>query len=119
MTAVVQNAASARQVRKGSKKEQQLRLQELADVRWVLSTTQGRRFFWRYLSDCGVFTTSFTGNSTTFYNEGMRNVGLKLMADVQEAQPEAYLQMVKEHQATDEAEDAAPVEEKKEPEEET
>lgn len=34
-----------------------------------------------------------TGNSQTFYNEGMRNVALKLYGDIGEADPEAFLKM--------------------------
>ena len=74
------------------------RRQELADVAWVLSTEPGRRFYWRVMNKCGLFKSSFTGNNTTFFNEGERNIGLLLMADLNAAHPEAYLQMLKESQ---------------------
>lgn len=90
------NAADETQVKERSKKELRGRDRELADIRAVLSTHHGRRFFWRYLAECGVFRTSFTGNSTTFFNEGKRDIGLRLMADLMEAAPEQYMVMQKE-----------------------
>lgn len=65
-----------------------------------MNTEQGRRFIWRLLGLCGVYRTSFTGNSGTFFNEGARNIGLMVLADVQEVALDAYLQMVKEAKRT-------------------
>ncbi len=67
--------------------------QQNEDIQWVLSTVQGRRFVWRMLSICRVFRISFTGNSETFFNEGARNVGLKLYDAVLSADEQAYLKM--------------------------
>lgn len=72
------------------------RRRELADVALVLSSIEGRRHYWRMLTTCGIFMSSFTGNNTTFYNEGMRNIGLILLADMNEADPEAYLKCITE-----------------------
>lgn len=66
------------------------------DALFVLSSIQGRRFYWKLMKRCGIFQTSFTGNNTTFFNEGMRNVGLELLKDVNELSPEAYLKMIQE-----------------------
>ena len=70
--------------------------QHYADMNWILSDPRGRRVVWKYMSDCMVFKSSFTGNNTTFFNEGRREVGLWLHADVIKARPEAYLLMSKE-----------------------
>jgi hypothetical protein len=70
--------------------------EEAADFKWLMSDARGRRFMWRLLGLTGLYRSSFTGNSTTFYNEGMRNVGLMLIADVNELTPEAYLKMIEE-----------------------
>lgn len=93
---LVKNAASESQVNTASDKMQGTRDRELNDVRHVLGSIQGRRLIWRYLETCGVFRTSFTGSSQTFFNEGERNIGLKLLADINEASPESYLTMLKE-----------------------
>lgn len=74
---------------------------ELDDVRWLMSDKRGRRFVWRLLEAAGIYRSSFTGNSTTFFNEGARNVGLRFLADVNEACPERYLEMLKEQKEHD------------------
>lgn len=81
------------QVRRGSKRREK----ELKDFAKVISNPEGRRVIWRYLEECGVFKTSFTGNSQTFFLEGQRNIGLKILADVNDTSPEAYVIMVKEN----------------------
>lgn len=91
-----QNAADKSQVKKADDREKFTRRRDLLDVRDILATPCGRRFIWRYLSICGVFKLSFTGNSETFFNEGQRNVGLRLMTDVMDADPTAYVLMQKE-----------------------
>lgn len=93
---LVRNAGDPRQVARAEEIARNRRETELADVRWLLADPRGRRFFWRYLEHCGVFRTSFTGSSETFFREGSRNVGLALMADMNEADPEAYVQMLAE-----------------------
>lgn len=66
------------------------------DLRWLMNAKQGRRVVWAMLARTGVFQTSMTGNSYTFFNEGARNVGLYLMAEVNRLVPELYAKMVKE-----------------------
>lgn len=94
--ALVGNASDSQQVKNAKRSEESKRNQELNDVEFVLSTPQGRRFLWRLLGVCHVFKTSFTGNSTTFFNEGKRDIGLRLLADINEASPNSYLKMMQE-----------------------
>lgn len=97
--ALVGNAADEKQVRSAKKKEEAAADQDIKDVQYILSTRQGRRFYWRLLSFCNVFSLSFRGNahtSHTFFNEGIRNVGIKLLNEMNEADPDAYSKMVKE-----------------------
>lgn len=56
--------------------------QETADMKAILATDSGKRFIRRLLRFCGVFQTSFTGNSRTFFLEGQRNVGLMLITEI-------------------------------------
>lgn len=72
------------------------RRRELADVQFILSTVEGRRFYWRLMRRCGIHKSSFTGNNTTFFQEGERNIGLVMLADLEEANPDAYVLMLKE-----------------------
>lgn len=92
----VKNASDEKQVKDAEYKVKSGRERDLEDVMYILSSKQGRRFIWRYLTECGIFQTSFTGNSTTFFKEGERNVGLKLMTDINESSPDAYVLMMKE-----------------------
>lgn len=73
----------------------------LSDVREILALPSGRRLFWKYLTECGIFKSSFTGNNTTFFNEGKREVGLRLLNDMTEAVPEAFLLMQQEEAKRD------------------
>lgn len=70
--------------------------QEKADFAWLMSDRRGRRFIWRMLEVTGVYRSSFTGNSETFFREGARNVGLKLISDIHEFAPDAYPTMLEE-----------------------
>ncbi|NDD53499.1 endopeptidase [bacterium] len=80
---------------------------EAEDLKWVMGNKRGRRFAWRLLDRAGIYRTSFTGNSTTFFNEGMRNIGLMLVADIHEACPEAYALMIKENRNDTDIDDAS------------
>lgn len=49
----------------------------------ILNSESGRWFLMRLLDKTKVNADSFTGNSQTFYNEGMRKVGLLILNDIQ------------------------------------
>lgn len=97
MKSLVKNAADPTQIKEAGLKEKFGRERELEDVRFLLNTKEGRRFLWRLLSLTGLFQSSFTGNSTTFFKEGSRNIGLQVLADINDANPEGYLLMLKEN----------------------
>lgn len=77
------------------------RRREIDDFKWLMGHEQGRRFMWRLLDKAGVYRSSFTGNSETFFREGMRNIGLMLIADIHEATPSEYARMLKEQRKHD------------------
>lgn len=70
--------------------------QEKTDLVWLMGSKRGRRIVWRLLERTGVYRSSFTGNSETFFREGQRNVGLWLMAQIHEVCPDQYALMLKE-----------------------
>ena len=72
---------------------------EANDIKWLMSGKQGRRIVWRLLDKAGLYRTSFTGNSETFFKEGMRNMGLFIVAEIHEHCPEAYPLMLTESKA--------------------
>lgn len=72
--------------------------QERANLLVVLGTREGRAFIWDLLVRSGVFALSFSGEQplTMAFNEGRRQYGNRLLAEINQAAPEAYLLMLKE-----------------------
>lgn len=87
------NAADENEVNHHEKKERDEAKRYKDSLINVMSTEPGRSFMWEMLSKAGLFRTSFTGNSATFFNEGKRSLGLELMADIQEFCPRHYVTM--------------------------
>ena len=73
--------------------------QRQAAFRAVMATADGRRWIWWLLDRCGVFRTSFTGDATTYFNEGTRNVGLMVIADINALCPDLFVTMMTEAKA--------------------
>lgn len=70
---------------------------ELDDLKWLMSNKRGRRFVFRLLERAGVWRISFNTNALTMaFNEGMRNDGLRLMAQITTHSAERYAEMLKE-----------------------
>lgn len=82
---------------KGRKTKAQLRRErEIEELRAILATHGGRAFIWRLLAQCGVYRQSFTGNSTTFFNEGKRDIGVWLIGELEACDPKAYAKLILE-----------------------
>ena len=64
----------------------------------LMGTRAGRAYIWELLTFCHVFRTSIVAGDpyATHVQEGERNVGLKLLADINRDAPEAYRTMVEE-----------------------
>lgn len=71
--------------------------QLLRDLRSVLSKPSGRRVFWYLLEASGIYRSSFTGNSKTFYNIGWSDFGKFLMAAILRADRKSYSKMMDEN----------------------
>ena len=70
---------------------------EINDVRWLMSKKIGRRIVYRLLDQAGVWRISFSTNALTMaFNEGSRNLGLKLVADILTNCPDRYAEMLQE-----------------------
>ncbi len=67
------------------------------DLKKLLAQVEFRRFAWRLLMSTGLYKNSFTGNSHTFYYEGQRMVGLRLLNMIMNANPRGFSQMQQEH----------------------
>lgn len=89
------NLADEKQVKDLGQKAKFRRENELADVAHVLSSPQGRRFIWRYLALCDRISADNSG-SWTYFNEGERNVAIKIKTEVIEAAPDMFIKMMME-----------------------
>lgn len=75
------------------------RRRELDDLRWLMAHPQGRRIVSRLLEETGVNRTSFNhSGSVMAFNEGRRQIGLFLTAEVLEASADGYMKLLKEYQ---------------------
>lgn len=74
------------------------RNRDLADIKKVLSTVEGRRLFWRLLSEAGIFRNAFNGNALQMaFSTGNQNLGNLLWNDLNVIAPERYAQMQREY----------------------
>ena len=67
------------------------------DIKWLMSSPRGRRIVWRILGITGIYRSSFTGNSETFFREGGRSIGLQVLGWVNAHAVDRYVAMLQEH----------------------
>ena len=64
----------------------------------LLDMPQGRMLVWDLLESTKVFHSSFSSRALEMaFNEGQRNVGLRLMADIMRLAPEQWAKMSREN----------------------
>jgi len=68
-------------------------------IRAFMSHRAGRAWVWDLLSACGLYRMSArTGDAhMTYFHEGERNVGLRLLAQLQRVCPKHYATMTEEN----------------------
>lgn len=88
------NAADEKQVNDATKKHENQRDQELEDMKFILDSPQGIRFFTKMFEFGKMFTTTFTGDSQSDFLEGHRNFALKYFNDICEASPKHIAQLM-------------------------
>ena len=70
------------------------RTEELDDIRRIIGTPQGLRFFTRLMAKGCVFRTTFTGNSQGYFLEGQRNLALMFFDDICTAAPDKVVDLM-------------------------
>lgn len=74
-------------------------------IKGILSTVHGRKWIYETLEMCGIYSISANPNMEgdgislalkSWFSEGQRNIGNKLLADIQACAPAEYLRMLKE-----------------------
>lgn len=92
----VKNTSNESEVRSAHIKEKLKQESYENQLKFILQSEQGRAIIWKILGDCGIFKSSFTGSSETFFLEGKRSIGLSLLADLMRVDPNAFIKMQQE-----------------------
>ncbi|EPJ2136125.1 hypothetical protein ACTE6E_002978 [Escherichia coli] len=80
-----------------ARKQRDMAQREIDDIRFVMSSEQGRRVVWSVLEKGQVFGTCFNVDPhITAFNEGQRNLALVLFQRVMAHCPDQYLKMAAE-----------------------
>ena len=91
------DVGDVKQVRKRKKKHELIRDQELEDIRVLLKLPSGRRFLWNLLSKCKIFETISNHDSLRMaIASGNRDIGLSLIAEINEADRDGFFNLMKE-----------------------
>ena len=95
----VYNAGDEEQVKERKLQGRFNRKRKLAVVKELMGTADGRTFVHEFLGLCHLYV-AVAGPDThmTYFKDGERNVGLRLVNDLLEASPELYLKMLQEAQ---------------------
>jgi hypothetical protein len=65
----------------------------LRDLGSIVETEAGRRWVYSIIERCHIFHPVMTGNSYTFFNDGMRQVGLMIVDELSNVDPELFGKM--------------------------
>lgn len=77
------------------RKDRERQKQFKADLAEALKSPATRRVFWYWLEKAGVWRSVFSTNALQMANnEGNRNLGLNMMADIASVEPKALLEMM-------------------------
>lgn len=69
------------------------------DLRNIMAMPGGRRWIAALIDSCGILQGGFVGSSEVYYRQGMRDVGLRVMRELQTFCPDEYIQMLQEARA--------------------
>ena len=98
----IQDVGDPKQVRKRRTKVQIRRERELHEIREILNTSFGKGFIWRILEKCHMFhTTSHHEALSMARMSGERDVGLWLLDELDQSNPNAYIMLIREQQKRD------------------
>jgi hypothetical protein len=79
-------------------RDKRKRDRELSDIRFILKTPEGRRFYWRVLAEGEMWKVDFNGDvNQLIFQTGMKNMSAIFMKDLLAAKPEAFIQMQQEY----------------------
>jgi hypothetical protein len=92
------NAGDAQQVAKAQSKAKIREHLKKSGLRKLMSDPESRVWMWDLLILCGFSRSSFSHDALTMaFNEGMRQVGLQLVAEINRLDPNLYVKMALEN----------------------
>jgi len=95
----VYDTSNVRHVQTREKRARRARQRYDADFRWLMADARGRRLVWHWLTAARIYESSMGPSpEATAFNEGRRNAGLVLLADVTRICPADYATMMVEAQ---------------------
>jgi hypothetical protein len=78
------------------------RQQQVEDIKWLMGHPQGRRIVTRLFEEAGLRRTSFhTSGSVMALNEGRKQLGYFLEAELLEVAPEGYFKLLQEYRSNE------------------
>lgn len=93
------DAGDKADVRKRARESKRNETQRIDTLKTIMSAPNGRAYIWWLLGQCGVYRTSVsTDPHRTYFNEGQRNIGLMVFAELHEHCAGDYQRMVNEAQ---------------------
>lgn len=94
------DAADPKAVNSARKKAVRIRKKRLNFVKTMMNDPEGRLWVYDLIVNCHTFGNPLVlcDPYATHFNIGMANVGKMVLADINEAAPEKYMQMMREGQ---------------------
>lgn len=93
---LVKNAADRNQVKLAGRKERDKAARDMADVRAVLATPEGKRFVWRLLGHSQMFESIWHPSALIHANAGRQDFGHFIWNICEQADQEAVFAMMRE-----------------------
>ena len=92
------DASDPQQVNEARKKAGRKRKSTLEFMEALMAVPEGRAWVYDKLAECHIYSPTFVPNDPymSAFNEGMRQVGLGILADVMAAAEDRFLEMCKE-----------------------
>jgi len=87
-----------KQVKQSKKKFELVRDRELEEIRRILKEEWGRGFLHRILGECHTYrSTSNSDAHTMAVLSGQRDIGLWLLSEIEQADPNGYVKLLQEN----------------------
>lgn len=65
----------------------------LNDLVKLMETAPGKNIIWHILSQCGVYDGGFVPGETAYFNQGLKEIGLRIIGLMHDADPAMYAKL--------------------------